>query len=369
MKKYIALFIFLTSIVNFLYSFDRNNVEVETGDFYFLTGTEGNERVVMYLHILGTNAYGSYYTESQSIGDDGFNTGGFSGSFDGKKLNLVYGGEWDENINKMINQKYITGTLSGDIVFRGKHNSKNVNLSLANAPINNMKIFNYRYGDDIIGWDDTTIIHPKIYSEKKLINYYNSEVEGYEEYSEYGIDHSGSQSITYIDDKIIIFYGSSYGYYGGAGSAGGQSYIAYSIDAVEDYFMANFDTASRSLLKNISQYLTTGIGFDSNEVRISDFIANPKDRRLLSLIRNKYKECFDTNFSYDDFENFEDVINGDIDVEYLDFSISPEGTITIYDSYMNHKYGMVNGYLWATFTFEELKPFIKKGSVLEYLFN
>lgn len=369
MKKYIIFLIFLTSIVNYLYSFDKSKVTVETGDFYFLVGTEGNERAIMYLHILGSNAYGSYYTESQSIGDDGFDTGGFSGSFDGKNLKLAYGGEYDSDKSEYINQKYITGTLSGDIVFRGKHNSKNVNLSLANATINNMKIFNYSYGDDVIGWDDTTIIHPIYYNEKELINYYNSEVEGYEEYSEYGIDHSGSQSIVYIDDKIIIFYGSSYGYYGGASSAGGQSYIAYPINAVADYFIANFDIASRSLFKNISQFLTTGIGFDSNEIRISDFIANPKDRRLLSLIRNKYKECFNSNFSSDDFENFEDVINGDIDVEYLDFSISPKGTITIYDSYMNHKYGMVNGYLWATFTFEELKPFIKKGSVLEYLFN
>lgn len=360
MKKYIIFLIFLTSIVNYLYSFDKSKVTVETGDFYFLVGTEGNERAIMYLHILGSNAYGSYYTESQSITSE-YGENGFNGSFDGRNLKLSYHDDNDR-------ERTITGTLSGDIVFSGKHNSKNVNLSLANATINNMKIFNYSYEDDIF-WNDTTIIHPIYYNEKELINYYNSEVEGYEEYSEYGIDHSGSQSIVYIDDRIIIFYGRSYGHYGGASSAGGQSYIAYPVNAVADYFIANFDIASRSLFKNISQFLTTDMGSDSNEIRISDFIANPKDRRLLSLIRNKYNECFNSNFSSDDFENFEDVINGEIDVEYLDFSISPKGTITIYDSYMNHKYGMVNGYLWATFTFEELKPFIKRGSPLDYLFN
>lgn len=331
MKKYIIFLILLTSIVNYLYSFDKSKVTVETGNFYFLVGTEGNERAIMYLHVVGTNAYGSYYTESQSITSK-YGESGFSGSFDGRNLKLSYRDNNDR-------ERTITGTLSGDIVFRGKHNSKNINLSLANATINNMKIFNYSYEDDIF-WNDTTIIHPKDYDERKLINDYNSEVEGYEEYSEHGIFHSGSKSIVYIDDRIIIFYGSSYGNYGGS-SGGGHWYIAY----------------------------TTDMGFDSNEIRISDFIANPKDRRLLSLIRNKYKECFNSNFSSDDFENFEDVINGEIDVEYLYFSISPKGTITIYDSYMNHTDSIVNGYLWATFTFEELKPFIKRGSPLDYLFN
>ena len=86
----------------------------------------------------------------------------------------------------------------------------------------------------------------------------------------------------------------------------------------EDYFMGILDNANRSLAKLFN------FSLDSNEIRISDFIANTRDRRLLSLIRNKYKECFNSNFSSDDFENFE---YGDIDIEYLDFNISPKGTI------------------------------------------
>lgn len=352
MKKHIIFLIFLTSIVNYLYSFDKSKVTVETGDFYFLVGTEGNERAIMYLNVVGDSAYGSYYTESQSITDG--EGGGFIGSFDGRNLKLYYR---DDNGK----ERTITGTLSSDMVFRGKHNSKNVNLYLANTTINNLKIFNCSYEDDIISLylDCRTIINPIYYNEKELIKYHNSAVEGWEEDIEIienlysSISHSDWKYIVYIDDKIIIFYYGSYGSFGGPGRlGGGQGYTVYPINAVADLD------------------LSEDIGFDS--IRISDFIANPKDRRLLSLIRNKYNECFNSYFSSDDFKNFEfeDFIDGDIDVEYLDFSISPKGTITIYDSRMNDNRGMIYGYyLWATFTFEELKPFIKKGSVLEYLFN
>ena len=213
MKKCIISLIFLMGITNFLYSFDESKVEVKTGNFYFLIGTEGNERAVMYLHIVGTNAYGSYYTESQDIV--------FNGSFDGKNLKLGYGGEWDSG--EKINQKYITGTLSSDIVFVGKNNSKNINLSLANAPINIMKIFDYNYDGDNISYSSQDIIHPKDYNERKLINDYNKTVNS-DENEMYGMEYSDGGwkdsycRIVYIDDRIVTFnyYGTGMGYYGGA---------------------------------------------------------------------------------------------------------------------------------------------------------
>lgn len=185
MKKYIIFLIFLTSIVNYLYSFDKSKVTVETGDFYFLMGTEGNERAIMYLYVVGTNAYGSYYTESQSIEDNVFYTDRFSGSFDGRNLKLSYRDDSGK-------ERTITGTLSSDIVFSGKHNSKNVNLSLANTSANTMKIFKYSYGDSEeveeveYGYYSSKIIHQKDYDERKLINDYNSRVEEYKK-SELGI--------------------------------------------------------------------------------------------------------------------------------------------------------------------------------------
>ena len=331
MKNLIMFFVLVMVMVFSSYevSYSQN---VETGNFYFLVGTEGNERAIMYLYVIGTNAHGSYYTKEQDIG--------FSGSFDGKNLKLGYGGEWNENRSETINKKYITGTLSGDIVFRGKHNSKNVNLSLANAPVNTMKIFHYI--DDIIDWDDTTIIYPKDYNERKLINDYKSEIKEYE-YSEFGVSHWGTQSIEYIDDKIIIIR-SSFSEQAGGHPYGGVWFHAYNINSKFEY---------------------------KNEIKLSDFIENTKDRRLLSLIRDKFYQYYNS----DDFQGGIGVEEYDLDsliaeeggVENYSFLISPQGTIKILFAPYNSYY--IEYLFEATFTFEEIKPFIKKGSPLDYLFN
>ena len=336
MKKYIISLIFLMGITNFLYSFDDSKVEFETGNFYFLVGTEGNERAIMYLHIVGTNAYGSYYTESHSIEFDEY------GNFDGKNLKLGYGREWDSDKEKYINQKYIMGTLSDDIVFRGKHNSKNVNLSLANTPINTMKIFSCSYDESLF----TEIIPLKDYNESKLINNYNSKIEEYkEELKDYPYVYSATdKSISYIDDKIIIIHSGFHGRNGLGGQYDGESFDAYNINSKFEY---------------------------GNEIKLSDFIANPKDRRLLSLIRDKFYQYYNS----DDFQggigveeyDFDSLIAEQGGIEYYDFLISPQGMITILAPY-NINWGS-QYLLEATFTFEELKPFIKKNSALDYLFN
>ena len=347
MKNLIMFFVLVMVMIfsNYEVSYSQ---EVKTGNFYFLVGTEGNERAIMYLHIVGTNAYGSYYTESQSIDNKYFDVSdGFSGSFDGENLKLEYGREWDSDKGEYVNQKYITGTLSGDIVFSGKHNSKNVNLSLANAPINTMKIFDYNNGE--YGYSE--IIHPKDYDERKLINNYNSIVKEHKKSElEFGYVGNGfessSESISYIDDRIIIFYGRSYGYYGGAHEIGGESFYAYTL--------------------NSKEY--------SNAIKLSDFIANIKDRRLLSLIRDKFYQSYNWDEEYDyltrwshRYDDFDSLLAEDGGIENYDFLISPQGAIKIlfapYDSHF------IAYEFEATFTFEELKPYINRGSPLDYLFN
>ena len=333
MKNLIMFFVLVLVMVFSNYEISYSQ-EVEmgdfysTGNFYFLVGTEGNERAIMYLHILGDRAYGSYYTKSQSIIRTTEEGGGFiDGGFDGKNLKLSYRDDNDR-------ERTITGTLSGDIVFRGKHNSKNVNLSLANTPVNTIKIFNYRsnYGR----YSSTKIIHPYAYNEQKLIREYKSRGQVYEEgaieaeneYELNGYEFSSGgmysdlyESIYYIDNKIIIIeiYDMHTSYWGG-GTVQNSSFSAYSVNSKFEY---------------------------DNAIKLSDFIANTKDRRLLSLIKNK------GDIEIDDIEIY--------DIEDCDFSISPKGTITIYYKDFTH--------LEATFTFDELKPFIKRGSVLDYLFN
>ena len=296
MKNLIMFFVLVMVMVfsNYEVSYSQ-----ETGNFYFLIGTEGNERAIMYLHIEGERAYGSYYTESQSIivgkGEEG--AFGFNGSFDGKNLKLGYGGEWDENRSETINKKYITGTLSGDIVFRGKHNSKNVNLSLANTLVNSARI--------IEDTDDYSS-GKKFTFNKRILNNLDS-------------DYLGISEIIYLDENIIIFYGSSTGF-----RYEGDKYLAY--------------------------YINTG-----KRIKSSDIVSNNFLERL----------------------DFEGTPSGWAEIF---FYITPNGKIVFY-----YNPGTIQTLLdeddedsvvWYTpgggsieFTFEELKPFITRGSPLDYLFN
>ena len=290
MKNLIMSFVLVMVMVfsNYEVSYSQ-----ETGNFYFLIGTEGNERAIMYLHILGTNAYGSYFTESQSIiRKEGF--AGFSGSFDGKNLNLEY--SYYDNNERLI-EGTIKGTLSGNIVFSGKHNSKNVNLSLANMPVNSARI--------IEDTDDYSS-GKKFTFNKRILNNLDS-------------DYLGISEIIYLDENIIIFYGSSTGF-----RYEGDGYLAYSIN--------------------------TG-----KRIKSSDIVSNNFLERL----------------------DFEGTPSGWAEIF---FYITPNGKIVFY-----YNPGTIQTLLdeddedslvWYTpgggsieFTFEELKPFIKRGSPLDYLFN
>ena len=282
MKNLIMFFVLVMVMVFSSYQISYSQ---ETGNFYFLIGTEGNESAIMYLHIVGNEAYGSYYTESQSIigkgGEDG--AFGFNGSFDGKNLKLSY---YDDNFK----ERTITGTLSGDIVFRGKHNSKNINLSLANTPINYARI----EGE----WGDKRFI----FNVRTLDNLY----------------YDGRYtSIIYLDENIIV---------------------------INDFWEDGLSYNNRSSVYSIN----TG-----KEIGIRDFISNLNDRNLSALLSEKGSKYSNLN----DFENF---------------MVTPSGII-FYSDYSSFdrsgEYEPEGKNTYINFTFEELKPFIKRGSVLEYLFN
>ena len=304
MKNLIMFFVLVMVMVfsNYEVSYSQ-----ERGNFYFLVGNEGNEKAIMYLHIEGGRAYGSYYTKNQSIttifSEEEEGGSGFYGSFDGENLKLSY---TDNNGKK----GKITGTLSleggeiessaggtvgasiTDITFRGKNNSKNVNLSLANTTVN---------GASIKGTD----------WEKRFIFY----VRTLDNLS-YGGRYA---NIVYLDENIIVFNdtwenGSSYD----------NSSSVYSIN--------------------------TG-----KEIGIKDFISNLNDRNLLALLRKKGSD-------YNSLSSFRN------------FMVTPHG-ITFYSDflsihvYSNEEYDMNSEDIYINFTFEELKPFIKRGSPLDYLFN
>lgn len=339
MKNYIIYLIFLIAAAGFenLYSFDSSKVEINRGNFYFLTGTEGKEKAIMYLHIEETYAYGSYYTSSESIE--------FSGTFENNRLNLT-----SSSLTSSLEDNYkdpehiIIGNLSEDIVFKGKHNSKNINLSLANVPVNTLKIFSYFYDDYQYYCKD--IINPKYYNERELINSHNSQVSGTVEEENmyipayvYNEEHRVT-TVSYIDDRIIIL---EYDHSFRGGGGGLNIHLGYGAYPINSKF--------------------------ENGIELSDFLINTKDRKLFQLIIDKFKQDYTQYHTEEEWLEFVEYNYYSYfdDINYYDFYISENGTISFYCCPESYSSSLRD--LTATFTFEELKPFIKKGSVLEYLFN
>ena len=233
----------------------------------------------MYLHIVGTNAYGSYYTESQSIGFSEYD-----GIFDGRNLKLSY-------LDNNGKERTITGTLSSDIVFSGKHNSKNVNLSLANTHVNFARIEEYE--DDF-------------FSDKKFI--FNVRALN-------NLDYYGRfDGIAYLDENIIIFY--DVGFLGG--------YWAYYINSGKEITLSDF--ISNSFLKKLEPLVPEEVRGEGAEF---SFYITP-DRKIGFYFNPGTMQAY---------------IEG-----YVEASLTPVGS-------------------GEEFTFEEIKPYIKKGSPLDYLFN
>ncbi|CRF32566.1 hypothetical protein BRSU_0875 [Brachyspira suanatina] len=201
----------------------------------------------------------------------------------------------------------IKGTLSHDLKFEGNRNSKKIKLSLANTKINKARIYK----------TDTYIYGPS------LLFKFDSNVlnKAMGEYNYYGF-----YNITYLDDKIIIFE-----IIGAGERSAGLGFIAFSIN-------------------------------DGKKIDIEDFL-NIKDPNLISKCK----------YFYENGVNF-------YDLSYCcSFNITPHGKITllydpgttiIYDDAFEGGSSYVTpGKITQEYTLGELKTYIKKNSVLDYLFN
>lgn len=208
-------------------------------------------------------------------------------------------------------KKYIiSGELDNNINIIGKLNSKSINLSL----INSLEILHYNYS----GVDEDTHIS---YSIRKILfnDTANSMIEPYYSISEYGYDESIEEYIAYIDNKIIIVERSSYLQTGV--TSGGSSFSVYSAETLNPMYITIKDLISKVDFYNLISKKT-------------DDISDWKDKHAW---------------------------------EYGYFNITYNGSIIFYRYFGSNLYRRENDL--AEFTFEEIKPFVKKGSPLEYLFN
>lgn len=228
MKNYIMFFILVLVMVFSNYEISYSQY---TGNFYFLDGTEGNEKAIMYLHITDYSAYGYYYTKSKSI--EFFQ---YSEGFDGKNLNLEYS-YYDYSIKKRI-EGTIKGTLSGNIVFIGEHNSKSVNLSLANMPVNSARLEENYDENYYSNYADSNYGDIKFIFNIKTLNKLDDDYH-------YGYIHE----IAYLDKNIIIFSADKF--------ADLDVYLAYSINTGKKINL--LDYVSNSLIQEYKlEYVEDG---------------------------------------------------------------------------------------------------------------
>lgn len=299
MKKIIILFSF--ALIILLQSTKLYSQE-ETGMFYFLIGTEGNEKAIMYLQIIRDKlndydkAEGYYYTSN----NEGFS---FTGEMKGNELyieNLYNANRYATSEGSDYSKAgQIKGTLYNDLTFEGNRNSKKIKLSLANTKINKAQIINE---DDSFYSDNVYVFDSDILN--KAIG----------EYSYYGF-----YEIAYLDDRIIIFDIKGLG-----GYSAGFGFIAFSING-------------------------------GKEINIGDFL-NIKDPNLIDKFPPLLDNSYDCTFSI--------TPQGKVILVY-----SPGTIIIESDDFENGWSYNTPGETAEVFTFEELKPFVKKGSPLEYLFN
>lgn len=306
MKKNTILFIALILLSNISILYSQGTYSKI--NFYFLQGKANNENAIMHLYIEGTNLSGTYYdSENYELELKGYIQGSKISMSDDKKKYII-SGELDNNINII-----------------GKLNSKSINLSL----INSLEILDYSYdNEDIEGLWLFYNIREILFNENiyNIIRSYNDMANSmielyYDGYLEYGYGESRHQNIEYIDNKIIIVESSSYLQTGV--SSGGSSFSVYSAET----------------LKPI-------------EIEIKDLIS---ERNFYNLISKKT----------DDISYWKDRHAW----EYGYFNIKYNGSIIFYRGSAGSNYGIFEENDLAEFTFEEIKPFIKKGSPLEYLFN
>lgn len=312
MKKIIILFSFALMI--FLQNTKLFSQE-KIGTFYFLTGTEGNEKAIMYLNILDSGSiYGSYYTRNKYFS--------FSGIMDGSSIDIIAADE-----KSSIKAKFD----KNNITLEGKHGSKKVSLSLANTSMNTLSILGLQYeSDDGYVHIESQLIPIHKIDPKTAFEYEISLMN--EEKIEDIIEEYRSEGVDYLDNNVISI-GISETLYNGIG------YKHYKFNEVYD----------KRSLKIIS---------------IEDFL-DTKNIEFLALLRNKVDNFFSeiADMEVEDDSHYYDIHNP---YNPYFYSIGNNGCIYLMlVEFIHPDYDD----LVLEFKFEELKPFVKKGSPLEYLFN
>lgn len=330
MKKIIlffclALIIFIQN--NKLYS------QEESGTFYFLKSTDNDKQSIMYLHIIGDEVYGSYHIPNTSFD--------FYGNIKNGNIEANLYEQFSSNAGGNINAKFD----DKNITLKGKYNSDKISLYSPNISLNTMPILSYYSSIDKdfgieLGFKYIAASDYKLRENKKTIdkalNFYSS-IHNYRYINEdEATINKYVEQVDYVDNKIICI-----SYYG--------TYIS-------DVYMDITGKYSEEHWVGYKVYYKNTL----KEVKVSDFIANSTAFiRAFNKKANEFNQkMVEEGNELSGFPPIESLS----DLNYVSFTFTSNRKLIFLVSNESYVFSQIE------FTFEELKPFIKEGSPLEYLF-
>lgn len=339
MKKYIMFFVLILIMVFSSYEVSYSQ-KIETGNFYFLTGTVEDREVILYLNIIGTNIFGYYNNVAGS-----FELKGFVDS-DGK-------------INAYNSQ--LKGNLSDRGVFTGNIGTNKINLSLADTPINSAKISaeRVRLSGQIGRGDNFEYKNIKYDFNNSKLNYIVNNSNNREDLK-----------ICYLDDKIIILYSEADGFSASLND-NGFAPMGYKYD-FSRYMKKDGNTNYRDKNSGYPYYFVYSLD-TYEEIYISDFIDFSAYNSLVSKMADSDDEE-SKFFRYSKPYTFCVKPNGNI---IIGFDTPP----TAFESSENENFNELINEGWKFYfrvkmelkryndEIEMFKLIFKKGSPLDYLIN
>ncbi|OEJ14971.1 hypothetical protein BFL38_09070 [Brachyspira hampsonii] len=318
----------------------KNGSEIQESKFYLLEGNISGEKADMYLYVNEKNqkVSGYYYTKNgKSV---------ITGTINNNKINLK---EVDDNNNIHAS---IVGSLSDDIILNAEikyeelNEVKDIEFSLnRNLPVYYADIVDYykneSISNSIFSYHKTLLLFSKsndISSSdmESSINYAEEECDNY--YNEWkGLLYVGSSNTTYeIDNTVNV------------------GYIDSHIIALDNYssLYTGGDYAAKANIQEVFSLES------SNLITIRDLISDFNNADLISLMRDKILK---KGYSKEDYYEFDSIT-----LESSTFRVLPNSLNFVWQANDISPYTV--GITEISFTFEELKPYIKEDSPLCYLF-
>lgn len=372
MKKLVLIFTFIFAAIScvggslddptfqpILFETNSSGLEIYTGKFYLLDGTVGDSPVTMYLDLIrdGDNGvYSKYYNN---------NTGKFIYGYGSCISNEIDIKEYIIDGSDILES--FKGNISKEGVFTGVSESLGTNYSFDFNPygepilseanfITVVMITNRNIGESdysfyfqktsIMAFEDNTNMNSVIEklngrdSQKdSLVSYITNYAEKiYSDWNGMFVESGGetigvnsemylNDSITYADGEVASFLRKEYIYNGGAHGNTTVIPLLYSVKTS-----------------------------DAISAKSSDLLVNVRDKKFIELLNKKLLE----DRKRDNFFDFRSITPGS-------FYITPYGITFLWNRYDIAPYS--EGLIEVSFSFEELKPFVKNTSPLFYLFQ